>query len=129
MQTNNILWSCPECGNLNKWTERICRNCPFDFDKELAKVVVTENHNFVAIRDVIEDIRRGRIPIETTDGRFYFRRVTNPTTKQRSWWHYVAMLGRATSGKHMPMNVVMKKYKSLKEEGFSQGEILSIMGG
>ena len=112
---DNMLWCCPSCGNLNKWAERICSNCLFNFDRELAKVVKS-----------VQDISRGYIPIETTDGRFYFRRVGS--TKQKSWWHYVTMLGRATSGRHMPMNVVMKKYKSLKEEGFSQGEILSILG-
>ena len=114
----NILWCCPNCQSLNRWEDGECWNCLFSFDKELAKAIVAE-----------EDISRGYRPIETSDGRYYFRRVTAPTTKQKSWWYYVAMLGRATSGKHMPMNEVLKMYKSLKIQGFSQGEILSILGG
>lgn len=47
---DNMLWCCPSCGNLNKWAERTCRNCLFDFDKELATSNVAEESMRVILR-------------------------------------------------------------------------------
>lgn len=117
----NIIWCCPECQSLNRWEDETCWNCLFSFDEELAKSIV------------FSELEKTKRLVLTKDGIFSFRNRHNTRPPQDSrqvkWWNYVRMLGRATSGKHMPMSEVMKKYKSLKNEGYSDGEILSIMGG
>ena len=64
MNKNNLFWSCPNCGCLNRWENETCTECFHSFDRELAKTNV-------ALRELYNGYR----PVVTKNGTFYFRKI------------------------------------------------------
>lgn len=103
----DIFFVCPICEALNKWEDSRCKECHHTTELLFSLTTVPALGDGIRVVHTRQNTYVRAAPVYTSP-----------------WWNTLRELSEIARLRHAPMNVIMKQYKSLKNTGLNDTEIV-----